>query len=80
MAQIKAVGDGDNHFENAANGDGPPRGRELEMASLLRFMKTNKISNVVWLTADVHYAASHYHDPNVAVRMHFANCRFLRRS
>ena len=59
------VGDGDN-FENGANGDGPPLGRELELASLLQFIKQEQIHNVVWLTADVHYAASHYYDPKLA--------------
>jgi len=50
-------------FENAANGDGPALGRELELKSLLQFIKANHIKNVVWLTADVHYCAAHYYDP-----------------
>src|SRR5262249_61848986 len=41
----------------------PPLGRELELAELLRFIKRNKIKNVVWITADVHYCAAHYYDP-----------------
>jgi alkaline phosphatase D len=53
-------------FENMANGDGPPRGRELEMAELLRFIKQQRVSNVVWFTADVHYCAAHYYDPRQA--------------
>lgn len=57
------VPDGNTNFENLANGDGPPLGREQEMADLLRFIKANKIKNVVWLTADVHYAAAHYYNP-----------------
>lgn len=61
------VRDGATDFENCANGDGPPLGRELEMAQLLRFMKQKQIKNTVWLTADVHYAASHYYDPEKAV-------------
>ena len=65
-------GDGKNRFENAANGDGPPRGRELEIASLLRFIRDNGIENVVWLTADVHYTAAHYYDPNQAQFQEFA--------
>jgi alkaline phosphatase D len=65
-------GDGNNRFENAANGDGPPRGRELEIASLLRFIRDNGIDNVVWLTADVHYTAAHYYDPNQAQFQEFA--------
>jgi alkaline phosphatase D len=49
--------------EAIANADGPPLGRELEIVDLLRFIKANAINNVVWLTADVHYAAAHYYDP-----------------
>jgi alkaline phosphatase D len=60
------VRDGDNAFENMGNGDGPPLGRELETADLLRFIKHNDIQNVVWLTADVHYTAAHYYDPTKA--------------
>ena len=61
------VRDGKDDFENGANGDGPALGRELEIADLLRFIKTNKIHNTVWLTSDIHYAASHYYDPEKAV-------------
>ena len=60
------VRDGDKAFENLANGDGPALGRELEMANLLSFIKHNAIENVVWFTADVHYTAAHYYDPNKA--------------
>ncbi len=43
--------------EAFAQGDGPPRGRELEIADILRFIKTSGVTNTVWLTADVHYTA-----------------------
>ena len=66
------VRDGETAFENLANGDGPPLGRELEIASLLRFIRDAGIRNVVWLTADVHYTAAHYYDPNRAVFQEFA--------
>jgi alkaline phosphatase D len=52
--------------EAVAQGDGPARGRELEIADLLRFMKTAGIVNTVWLTTDVHYTAAHYYNPNKA--------------
>ncbi len=52
-----------NTFENGANGDGPVRGREHEIADLLRFMMHNDVHNIVFLTADVHYTAAHYYDP-----------------
>src|SRR6201995_4161075 len=52
--------------EAFAQGNGPVRGREFEIAEILRFIKTAPIKNTVWLTADVHYAAAHYYDPNKA--------------
>ncbi len=52
--------------EAVAQGDGPPRGRELEIADLLRFIKSSGVVNTVWLTADVHYAAAHYYNPDKA--------------
>ena len=52
--------------EAFAQGDGPPRGRELEIADLLRFIKTSGVVNTVWLTADVHYTAAHYYSPDKA--------------
>jgi len=59
--------DGPETFENAANGDGPPLGRELEMADLLSFLKARRIRNVVFVTADVHYATSLHFHPDRAV-------------
>jgi alkaline phosphatase D len=53
-------------FENFANGDGPVLGREFEIAELLTFVKQEKIANMVWFTADVHYCAAHYYDPDKA--------------
>jgi len=49
-----------------ALGDGPPQRREHEIADLLSFMKRAGIRNTVWLTADMHYTAAHYYDPNRA--------------
>ena len=60
------VPDGPTAFEALANGDGPALGRELEFADLFQFIHHKNIRNVVWLTADVHYAAAHYYDPNEA--------------
>jgi alkaline phosphatase D len=45
---------------------GPPRGREIELANLLSFIKKEKVNNVIWLTADVHYAAAHHYHPSRA--------------
>ncbi|SFJ06464.1 alkaline phosphatase D family protein [Planctomicrobium piriforme] len=59
-------GDGPKAFENIANGNGPPLGRELELVDLLTHLREQNIRNTIWITADVHYAASHYYDPNKA--------------
>ena len=61
------VRDGPSTFEAIANGDGgPPLGRELEVADLLRFLRQQRIRNVIWVTGDVHYAAAHHYDPERA--------------
>jgi alkaline phosphatase D len=61
------VRDGATAFEAIANADaGPPLGREIEIADLLRFMQQEKIRNVIWVTGDVHYAAAHHYDPQRA--------------
>jgi alkaline phosphatase D len=61
------VRDGPSHFEAIANADdGAPLGRELEIASLLRFIRDRRIRNVVWITGDVHYCAAHYYNPSNA--------------
>jgi alkaline phosphatase D len=62
------VPDGNERWEAVANGDnGAARGRELEIARLLKGIKDPGIENVVWFTADVHYTAAHYYDPSSAV-------------
>ncbi|MFO1057636.1 MAG: alkaline phosphatase D family protein [Dongiaceae bacterium] len=51
-------------FEAWANAeDGVPLGRELELASLFGFIKNCGIRNVVWVTADVHYAQAIRYEP-----------------
>jgi alkaline phosphatase D len=59
--------DGQRTYEAWANGEhGAPAGRELELARLLAFVKAQRIANVVWITADVHYAAAHHYAPDRA--------------
>lgn len=58
--------DGRDRFEAVANGDGPALGRELEFADLFHFIKQQRVRNLVWITADVHYTAAHYYDPRQA--------------
>jgi alkaline phosphatase D len=57
--------------DGIAQGNGPVLGRELEVAGLLSFIKRAGVRNVVWLTADMHYTAAHYFDPNRAVFQEF---------
>ena len=58
-------------YDAAAQGDGPPLGRELEIADLLSFIKHAGVRNTVWITADMHYTAAHHYDPNRAVFQDF---------
>jgi alkaline phosphatase D len=58
--------------EAVAQGDGSALGRELEIADILRFIKHNDIRNVLWITADVHYCATHRYDPARAQFTDFA--------
>jgi alkaline phosphatase D len=44
-----------------------PRGRGLEIADLLAFIKHSGVRNTLWLTADLHYTAAHYYEPSRAV-------------
>jgi alkaline phosphatase D len=62
--------DGKTNYEAWANGDkGRPLGRELEIANLLSFIKSNQIRNTVWITADVHFPANiHYHPDRAAFK------------
>jgi alkaline phosphatase D len=61
------VGDGPGRYEAVANDDpGAPSGRELEIADLLSFIKRERISNTVWITGDLHYAAAHRYSPEEA--------------
>ena len=48
-----------------------PLGRGIEIADLLSFMDHAGIRNTLWITADLHYTAAHYFDPNYAVFQNF---------
>lgn len=65
------VGDGPGAFEAVANGDGPPAGRELEIAELLKYLRDEKIRNVLWICGDVHHAASIHYSPDRGVFQDF---------
>jgi len=58
------VPDGAVNLEGVSQGDsGPPLGRELEFAEVLRFAHQRGIGGIVFLTADVHYTSAHQYDP-----------------
>jgi alkaline phosphatase D len=46
--------------------DGPPIGREPELARILSALQRHGVRNVIWLTGDVHYTAAHHYHPERA--------------
>jgi alkaline phosphatase D len=50
---------------------GATAGRGVEIAELLAFMQQAGIRNTVWITADLHYTAAHFFDPNKAIFQDF---------
>jgi alkaline phosphatase D len=48
-----------------------PLGRGIEIADLLSFTQHQAIRNTIWITADLHYTAAHYFDPNHAAFQDF---------
>ncbi|MER7171904.1 alkaline phosphatase D family protein [Streptomyces mesophilus] len=67
------VTDGAVNFEAVAQGDpGAPLGRELQIAELLRYIKHQRITGTLWLTADVHYTSAQHYDPSRAAFKDFA--------
>jgi len=60
----KVVREAMDGFADGENG--PPGGRELELAHLFTTLYDRRIRNVVFVTADVHYAAAHRYDPSRA--------------
>ncbi len=70
---VDNIPNGKPRWEAIANGDnGKALGRELETARLLSFIKHEHIKNIVWLAADVHYAAAHFYDPSKAQTKDFS--------
>ncbi len=49
--------------ENVANGPGAALGRELEVAEILSYSQQHGVRNVVWFTADLHYATATHYSP-----------------
>ena len=54
------IDDGPTAQEGFGNGDGgAPLGRERELAQIFDQLRAHQVKNVVWVTADVHFAAAH---------------------
>jgi alkaline phosphatase D len=64
-------GAAEERFEGWGNTAGPPQGREVELAAILGELQQRGIRDLVWLTADVHYAAAHHYDPSRANGVRF---------
>ncbi|MCE9579556.1 MAG: alkaline phosphatase D family protein [Deltaproteobacteria bacterium] len=69
-----AIADGDAQEGFANADDGPPLGRERELAGVLAALRAARVKNVVWVTADVHFAAAHRCDPARAGFTDFDPC------
>jgi len=54
-------GPDDKRREGFADGSREVRGREVELSRVLAGVRG--VKNIVWVTADVHYAAAHHYDP-----------------
>lgn len=61
------IGSGGRDFDGISSGEREPRGRELELRQILRSLYEEGVHNVVWVSADVHYAAAHHFHPDRAV-------------
>jgi alkaline phosphatase D len=61
------IPDGPDNSRREGFADGSPaqHGRELELGRVLSGVRG--VKNIVWVTADVHYAAAHHYDPARAV-------------
>ncbi|MFE7127131.1 alkaline phosphatase D family protein [Streptomyces sp. NPDC057617] len=67
------VPDGTANIEAIAQGDpGAPLGRELQIAELLRYIKHQRITGTLWLTADVHHTSAQHYEPERAAFKDFA--------
>ncbi|ROO86630.1 alkaline phosphatase D [Actinocorallia herbida] len=61
------VPDGAVNQEGVGNTDpGLPKGREREIADVLRHAHRHDVTGIVFLTADVHYTAAHHYSPDRA--------------
>ena len=58
-------------FDGFSSGSNAPTGRELELLELLKYIKEARVKGVVWVSADVHYAAAYHFHPERAHTQEF---------
>ncbi len=68
---LSIVTGGAGDYDAWGQNDSRVLGRETQLADLLKFIKDEKIKNVVWITADVHFPAAISYEPNRAVFQDF---------
>lgn len=71
LALVIPDGKSNERFEGFGNTPGAPAGREVELAAILGELKRRGVRDLVWVTADVHYAAAHRFDPARATAADF---------
>jgi alkaline phosphatase D len=64
---LSIVTGGPGDHDAWAQGEPEVLGREVQLAELLKFIKDEHVENVVFLTADVHFAAAIAYEPTAAV-------------
>jgi len=69
---ISIVTGGPGDYDAWSQNDPQVLGREAELRDLFKFIKDERIENVVWITADVHFPAAIFYDPSRAVFQNFA--------
>jgi alkaline phosphatase D len=57
------IGSRGGGYDGVSSGSGGVTGRELEINALLKHLHLEQVKGVVWLSADVHYAAAHHFHP-----------------
>ncbi len=68
---LSIVTGGAGDYDAWGQNDSRVLGREAQLADLLKFIKEEKIKNVVWITADVHFPAAISYEPSRAVSQDF---------
>jgi alkaline phosphatase D len=68
---LSIITGGAGDYDAWSQNDSRVLGREAQLADLLKFIKDEKIKNVVWITADVHFPAAISYEPSRATSQDF---------